>query len=96
VALYVKVPARTTVKVTCKGRGCPHGTFVKRSSKKATQLRFSRFRGFIKAGARITVISYRHGSVAEYFTYTVRGDHREPLKRKRCKPLSATKYRSCG
>jgi hypothetical protein len=96
VALYVKVPARTTVKVTCKGRGCPHGRFVKRSTKKPTQLRFSRFRGLIKAGAKITVISYRHGSIAEYFTYTVRGNHREPLKRKRCKPLGAKKYGSCS
>jgi hypothetical protein len=96
VALYVSVPARTTVKVTCKGRGCPHGTFVKRSKKKSTQLRFTKFRGFLKAGAKITVISYRQGSIAEYFIYTVRGDHKPPLKRKRCKALSATKYGSCG
>jgi hypothetical protein len=96
VALYVSVPARTTVKVTCKGRGCPHGTFVKRSGKRATQLRFSKFRGFLKAGAKITVISSRNGSIAEYFTYTVRGGHREPLKRKRCKAPGAKKYRSCG
>jgi hypothetical protein len=96
VALYVSVPARTTVKVTCKGRGCPHGTFVKSSKKKAAQLRFTKFRGFLKAGAKITVISYRRGSIAEYFIYTVRGDHKPPLKRKRCKALSATKYGSCG
>jgi hypothetical protein len=96
VALYVEVPARTTVKVTCKGRGCPHGTFVKRSSKRGTQLRFGKFHGFLKTGAQITVISYRHGSIAEYFTYTVRGGHKEPLKRKRCKALGAKKYGSCG
>ena len=95
VALYVSVPARTTVKVTCKGRGCPHGTFVKRSKKKSTQLRFTRFRGFVKAGAKITVISSRNGSIAEYFTWTVRGDHKEPLKRKRCKAPGAKKYGSC-
>jgi PKD repeat protein len=96
VALYVSVPARTTVKVTCKGRGCPRGTFVKRSGKRATQLRFNKFRGFLKAGAKITVISSRNGSIAEYFTYTVRGDHKEPLKRKRCKAPGSKKYRSCG
>jgi PKD repeat protein len=96
VALYVSVPARTTVKVTCKGRGCPHGTFVKRSKKKSTQLRFTNFRGLLKAGAKITVVSSRNGSIAEYFTYTVRGDHRPPLKRKRCRAPGAKKYRSCG
>jgi PKD domain len=96
VALYVSVPARTTVKVTCKGRGCPRGPFVKRSGKRGTQLRFSKFRGFLKAGAKITVISSRNGSIAEYFTYTVRGNHKEPLKRKRCKAPGSKKYRSCG
>jgi PKD repeat protein len=96
VALYVSVPARTTVKVTCKGRGCPRGTFVKRSGKKGTQLRFTRFRGLLRAGAKITVVSSRNGSIAEYFTYTVRGDHRPPLKRKRCKAPGAKKYSRCG
>jgi hypothetical protein len=96
VALYVSVPARTTVKVTCKGRGCPHGTFVKRSKTRSTQLRFSKFRGLLRAGAKITVISSRNGSIAEYFTYTVRGNHKEPLKRKRCKAPGAKKYRPCG
>ncbi len=96
VALYVSVPARTTVKVTCKGRGCPHGTFVKRSKKKSAQLRFTNFRGLLRAGAKITVISSRNGSIAEYFTYRVRGDHRPPLKRKRCRAPGAKKYRSCG
>jgi PKD repeat protein len=96
VALYVSVPARTTVKVTCKGRGCPHGTFVKRSKKRSTQLRFSKFHGLLRAGAKITVISSRNGSIAEYFTYTVRGGHREPLKRKRCKAPGAKKYSRCG
>jgi PKD domain len=96
VALYVHVPARTTVKLTCKGRGCPHGTFLKRSKKRSTQLRFSKFQGFLKAGAKITVISSRSGSISEYFTYTVRGNHREPLKTKRCKAPGAKKYRSCG
>jgi hypothetical protein len=84
------------VKVSCTGRGCPRGTFVKRSKKKGTQLRFTRFRGFLHAGAKITVVSSRTGSIAEYFTYTVRGDHKQPLKRKRCRAPGAKKYRSCG
>ena len=37
VALLVKVPARTTVTVKCTGRGCPKGTFKKRTKKKTTQ-----------------------------------------------------------
>jgi len=42
------------------------------------------------------VISSRNGSIAEYFTYTVRGGHREPIKRKRCKAPGAKKYSHCG
>ena len=41
------------------------------------------------------MISSRNGSIAEYFTWTVRGDHKEPLKRKRCKAPGAKKYGSC-
>jgi hypothetical protein len=97
VALYVTVPSHTTVKITCKGRGCPHGKFVRSSGKKrSTELRFKKFRGRLMAGAKITVISYRHGSIAQYFTWGVRGHYKPPLKRKRCKALTAQKYGSCS
>jgi hypothetical protein len=92
VALIVKVPSKTTVKVTCQGRGCPKGKFVKRSKKKATSLRFTKFKGSLRAGAKITVISSRPDSLAEYFTYKVRGDSRPPIKRKQCKALTAKKF----
>ena len=51
VILVVKVPAKTTVSVTCKGRGA-HVAFTKRTRKKAGQLRFTKLRGSVRAGGR--------------------------------------------
>jgi PKD repeat protein len=96
VALYVRVPKRTTVRLLCSGHGCPSGKFLKRSGKHGAVLRFNGFRGNLHAGAKITVISSRTGSIAEYFTYKVRSGFKEPLKLKRCKAPGAKKYRSCG
>jgi len=95
VALTASVPARTTVKVTCQGHGCPHGKFVRHSKKKAAELRFSGFHGLLRAGAKITVISSRKGSLAEYFTWSVRGNYQGPGKHKRCKAPGSKKFRSC-
>jgi hypothetical protein len=94
VVLYVKVPARTTVKVACKGRGCPSGTFTKRSKAKRAKLRFDRLRGSVRAGGKITVISTRKGHVPAYDTYIVRGGNRSPLLREGCKPPGAKRVRA--
>jgi PKD repeat protein len=96
VALYVRVPSRTTVRLLCVGHGCPKGKFLKHSGKKGAVLRFGGFHGNLHAGSRITVVSSRTGSIAEYFTYKVRSGYKEPVKRKRCKAPGAKKYRSCG
>ena len=95
VALYVRVPKRTTVRLLCSGHGCPSGKFLKRSGKRGAVLRFNGFRGNLRAGSRITVVSSRTGSIAEYFTYKVRSGFKEPTKQKRCKAPGAKKYRSC-
>jgi hypothetical protein len=94
VVLIVKVPARTTVKVSCKGRGCPRGTFTKRSRKKASKLRFDKLRGSVRAGGKITVISTRPGHVPAYDTYIIRGGNRSPLLREGCKPPGAKRVRA--
>jgi hypothetical protein len=96
VALYVRVPSRTTVRVLCSGRGCPSGRFLRHSGKKRAVLRFTGFHGNLRGGSRITVISSRKGSIAEYFTYKVRSGYKEPVKIKRCKAPGAKKFRSCG
>jgi PKD domain len=94
VILVVKVPAKTTVSVTCKGSGCPRGTFTKRSRKKAAQLRFTKLRGSVRAGAKIIVVTKRAGHVPAYDVYTVRGGKRRPLLREGCKPPGAKKARA--
>jgi hypothetical protein len=97
VAFSVDVPRTTTVRIQCKGRGCPSGKFVKRSRKKRATLRFSAFPGSsLRAGAKLTVISSRPDSIAEYFTWKIRGNGQRPLKVKRCKALAARKFRRCG
>lgn len=96
VVLIVRVPKQTTVKVRCKGKGCPRASFTKRSRKKPAQLTFGAMKGSLRAGATITVISSRTGSIAEYFTYKVRGDHKRPLKIKRCKAPGAKKFIRCA
>jgi PKD repeat protein len=94
--LYVEVPKRTNVRIRCSGHGCPSGKFLKRSGKRATTLRFTKFAGSLHSGARVTVIGWRSGSLAEYFMLKVRGGNKAPLKVKRCKALTAKKYHSCG
>jgi hypothetical protein len=95
VALYVRVPSRTTVRVVCSGHGCPSGKVLKRSGKKRAVLRFSSFQGNLRGGSKITVISSRKNSIAEYFTYKVRSGYKEPVKLKRCKAPGSKKYRAC-
>jgi hypothetical protein len=94
-ALLVKVPSKTTVTVKCTGRGCPHGTFKKRTKKKAGTLVFDKLRGSVRAGARITVVTTRTGHITAYDTYIVRGDGRGPLLRERCKLRGKKKPQRC-
>jgi PKD repeat protein len=95
VALLVKVPARTTVTVKCTGRGCPKGTFKKRTKKKAGTLTFDKLKGSVRAGARITVVSAHTGHVTAYDTYIVRGGERGPLLREQCKLPGKKKPQRC-
>jgi PKD repeat protein len=95
VSLNVSVPGHTTVKIVCKGRGCPRGKFTKRSRKKSTELHFTKFHGLLRAGTKVTIVSSREGSIAEYFTWTVRGNYKSPLKKRRCKAPGSKTYRHC-
>jgi PKD repeat protein len=95
VALVVKVPSRTTVTVKCTGRGCPKGTFKKRTKKKAGTLKFDKLRGSVRAGAKITVVSAHTGHITAYDTYVVRGRQRGPLLREQCRLPGKKKPQRC-
>jgi PKD repeat protein len=95
VTLLVKVPSKTTVKVTCKGRGCVRGTLTKRTRKKASTLRFNGLKGSVRAGAKITVLTSRKGHLSAFDTYVVRGNYRAPLLRERCKRPGAKAAQAC-
>jgi hypothetical protein len=94
VVLYVKVPAKTTVKVSCKGKGCPRGTFVKRTKDKRAKLRFDQLKGSVRAGAKVTVISTRLGHVPAYDIYTIRDGNRSPVLREGCRPPGTKRVRA--
>jgi PKD repeat protein len=95
VVLIVKVPSKTTVKVSCNGRGCPRGTLKKRSkSKKGAVLRFTGLKGSVRAGAKISVVTTRPGHITAYDTYLVRGGGKSPLLREGCKPPGSKKVRA--
>jgi PKD repeat protein len=95
VALIVKVPSKTTVTVRCAGRGCPRGTFKKRTGKKKGRLVFDKLHGSVRAGAKITVVSSRKGHITAFDTYLVRGNKRSPLLREQCKWGAKKKPRAC-
>jgi hypothetical protein len=94
VVLIVKVPSKTTVAVTCKGRGCPRGTLKKRSKKKGAVLRFTKLKGSVRAGAKITVATSRAGHFTAYDTYTIRGGKKSPLLREGCRAPGSKKVRA--
>ncbi len=72
VGFTVKTPAKTSVAVSCKGRGCPRGTFRKKTGKKSATFRFSQLNGSLHAGAKINVIFAKKGRFTGWDLITVR------------------------
>jgi hypothetical protein len=68
----VEVPPKTAVSVSCKGRGCPRGTFHKRSTKKGATLGFPKLKGSLYAGAKINVIFAKTGRITGWDVITVK------------------------
>jgi PKD repeat protein len=91
----VKVPSKTSVSVTCHGRGCPRGTFRKSSKKKGAMLAFSHVTGSLRAGAKINIIFARPGYITGWDVITVRGGKRRTVLREGCKPSGAKKQKRC-
>ncbi len=81
--LFVRTPARATVKITCKGKSCPKGTTRKRAAK-TQRLRFKKFERLFPAGTLITVSVTRSGYVGQQTTIKVRDRLRRYIRRDRC------------
>jgi PKD repeat protein len=73
VAFRVKTPAKTSVAVSCKGAGCPRGTFRKKTRKKGATFGFSQLKGSLHAGAKINVVFAKKGRYTGWDVITVRG-----------------------
>jgi PKD repeat protein len=71
VGFTVKTPAKTSVAVSCKGKGCPRGTFRKKTGKKSATLKFSQLNGSLRAGAKINVIFTKRGRFTGWDLITV-------------------------
>jgi PKD domain-containing protein len=93
VGFTIKTPAQTSVAVSCKGHGCPHGTFHKRTRKKAATLVFSKLTGNLRAGAKVNIVFTRTGRITGWDVYTV-GRGKTSL-REGCKPSGAKKQKRC-
>jgi large repetitive protein len=93
VGFTIKTPAQTSVAVTCKGGGCPRGTFRKRTHKKAATLAFSKLTGSLRAGAKINIIFARTGRITGWDVYTI--GHGKTALREGCKPSGAKKQKRC-
>ena len=92
VALIVRVPSKTAVTVSCKGRGCP-SKMRKRSRKRAATLTFAFLKRSVRAGAKLTVTTTRAGHMPAFDVYTIRGHNQSPALKEGCKPPGAKKQR---
>jgi PKD repeat protein len=93
VGLTVKTPAKTSVAVTCKGRGCPRGTFRKRTRKKSATLSFPKLTGSLRAGAKVNIVFAKSGRLTGWDVYTV--GHGKTALREGCKIGRAKKQKRC-
>jgi PKD repeat protein len=93
VEFTIKTPAQTSVAVSCKGRGCPHGTFHKRTRKKAATLVFPKLTGNLRAGAKINIIFTKTGRLTGWDVYTV--GHGKSVLREGCRLPGAKKQKPC-
>jgi hypothetical protein len=81
--LFVRTPARATVKITCKGKSCPKSTTRKRAAK-TQRLRFKKFERLFPGGTLITVSVTRSGYIGQQTTIKVRDRLRRYIRRDRC------------
>jgi PKD repeat protein len=93
VGLTIKTPAQTSVAVTCKGKGCPRGTFRKRTRKKSATLSFPKLTGGLRAGARVNIVFTKTGRITGWDVYTV--GHGKTSLREGCKIGRAKKQKRC-
>jgi PKD repeat protein len=89
----VTVPKSTSVAVTCKGSGCPRGTFRKKARKKKAALGFPQLEDRrLGGGAKINVIFKRPGYITGWDTITIRRTGRDrTVIREGCKFSAAQK-----
>jgi hypothetical protein len=97
VDLTITIPKNTSLAVTCKGSGCPRGTFRRHSKKtKGARFTFGQLERRLGAGARITVIFKRPGYVTGWDTITVRGSGKDrTVLREGCKLSGFKKQKRC-
>jgi PKD repeat protein len=89
--LVVRSPRGTTVKVRCKGKGCPKPA-TKRSKGRA--IRFKKFEKQLRAGTKVIVSASKTGFIGRHRTYVMRSG-KEPKEVKRCLFPGVAKATKC-
>ena len=97
-SLQVKqVPRGATVKVTCKGKGCPKGLTRKGYTKRKapSTVTLAKFiKKPLRAGIKITVVVSKPDAISAVKTLTVRAG-KKPLISTRCQPPGAKRPTRC-
>jgi len=93
VGFSLKTPSKTSVAVTCKGRGCPGGTFRKRTRTKSATLSFPQLARGLRAGAKINIVFTKPGRLTGWDVITVKPG--KTALREGCKIGRAKKQKRC-
>ena len=79
--LSVRAPRGSSVRIRCRGQGCPAATVARTS---ATRLvRFHRFERRLRAGVKIELFVRQAGKVGKYTRFLIRGG-KPPARLDRC------------
>ena len=79
--LSVRAPRGSSIRIRCRGKGCPAATVARTS---ATRLvRFRRFERRLRAGVKLEIFVRKAGKVGKYTRFLIRGG-KPPARMDRC------------
>ena len=90
--LEAQAPPRSTVTARCEGASCPVEK-IRKTAKKGV-VRFKRMRGFLRAGAVVSVAVRKRAQIGKYTRWVIRGG-KLPKRKDRCLYPGRRKPSSC-
>ena len=91
------VEAGSTIRITCRGKGCRRKSIVRKVRKRTKTVKFARAmrNNRPRPGARVEVRVTKPGTIGKVFRYRIRS-YKEPVEKTLCLPPGAKKPRSCS